>query len=38
MDMNAWVFLALVLAALAIEAPFAHVLEMPVRRGYDPAL
>ena len=38
MDMNAWVFLALVLAALAIGAPFAHVLEMPVRRGYDPAL
>ena len=38
MDMNAWVFLALVLSALAIGAPFAHVLEMPVRRGYDPAL
>jgi hypothetical protein len=37
-DMNAWVFLALVLVALAIGAPFAHVLEMPVRRGYDPAL
>jgi len=36
--MNAWMFIALVLAALAIGAPFAHVLEMPVRRGYDPAL
>jgi len=36
--MNAWMFIALVLAALAIGAPFAHVLEMPVRRAYDPAL
>jgi hypothetical protein len=30
--MNAWRFITLVLAALAIGAPLAHVLEMPVRR------
>jgi hypothetical protein len=36
--MNAWRFITLVLAALAIGAPLAHVLEMPVRRTYDPAL
>ena len=36
--MNAWAFLTLVRAAVAIGAPFAHVLEMPVRRGYEPAL
>jgi len=36
--MNAWRFITLVLAALAIAAPLAHVLEMPVRRTYDPAL
>jgi hypothetical protein len=36
--MNAWRFVTLVLAALAIGAPLAHVLEMPVRRTYDPAL
>jgi hypothetical protein len=27
--MNAWRFITLVLAALAIGAPLAHVLEMP---------
>jgi hypothetical protein len=31
-------FVTLLLAALAIGAPLAHVLEMPVRRSYDPAL
>lgn len=31
-------FFTLLLAALAIGAPLAHVLEMPVRRTYDPAL
>ena len=31
-------FITLLLAALAIGAPLAHVLEMPVRRTYDPAL
>jgi hypothetical protein len=31
-------FLTLVIAALALGAPLAHVLEMPVRRTYDPAL
>jgi hypothetical protein len=36
--MNAWSFITLVLAALALGAPLAHVLEMPVRRTYDPAL
>jgi hypothetical protein len=36
--MNAWSFVTLVLAALALGAPLAHVLEMPVRRTYDPAL
>jgi hypothetical protein len=36
--MNTWSFITLMLAALAIAAPFAHVLEMPVRRAYDPAL
>jgi hypothetical protein len=36
--MNAWRFITLVLGALAIGAPLAHVLEMPVRRTYDPAL
>lgn len=36
--MNAWRFITLVLTALAIGAPLAHVLEMPVRRTYDPAL
>jgi hypothetical protein len=36
--MGAWAFVTLVVAALAIGAPLAHVLEMPVRRTYDPAL
>jgi len=36
--MNAWPFITLVLSALAIGAPFAHALEMPARRAYDPAL
>jgi hypothetical protein len=31
-------FVTLVVAALALGAPLAHVLEMPVRRTYDPAL
>jgi hypothetical protein len=37
-DMIRWAYVTLLLAALAIAAPFAHVLELPVRRGYDPAL
>jgi hypothetical protein len=36
--MNTLAFLTLVVAALALGAPLAHVLEMPVRRTYDPAL
>lgn len=36
--MAAWSFVTLVLGALAIGAPLAHALEMPVRRTYDPAL
>jgi hypothetical protein len=36
--MNTWSFLAVGLAALAVAAPLAHVLEMPVRRTYDPTL
>jgi hypothetical protein len=36
--MQGWSFLTLVLAALAIGAPLAHALEMPVRRTYDAAL
>lgn len=36
--MVAMAFITLLLAALAIGAPLAHVLEMPVRRTYDPAL
>jgi hypothetical protein len=36
--MVALAFTTLLLAALAIGAPLAHVLEMPVRRTYDPAL
>lgn len=36
--MNVWPFIVLVLAALALGAPLAHVLEMPVRRTYDPVL
>jgi hypothetical protein len=36
--MVALAFVTLLLAALAIGAPLAHVLEMPVRRTYDPAL
>lgn len=36
--MVALAFLTLLLSALAIGAPLAHVLEMPVRRAYDPAL
>ena len=36
--MVALAFITLLLAALAIGAPLAHVLEMPVRRTYDPAL
>jgi hypothetical protein len=31
-------FVTLLLAALAIGAPLAHVLEMSARRAYDPAL
>jgi hypothetical protein len=37
-SMIGWAYVTLVLAALAIAAPFAHLLELPVRRGYDPAL
>lgn len=36
--MVAWSFVTLVLAALALAAPLAHALEMPVRRAYDAAL
>ncbi|MEX2221447.1 MAG: DUF1772 domain-containing protein [Candidatus Rokuibacteriota bacterium] len=36
--MATWSFVTLVLAALALAAPLAHALEMPVRRTYDPAL
>ena len=36
--MAAWSFVTLVLAALALGAPLAHALEMPVRRTYDPGL
>jgi hypothetical protein len=36
--MAAWSFVTLVLGALALGAPLAHALEMPVRRAYDPAL
>lgn len=36
--MAAWSFATLVLGALALGAPLAHALEMPVRRAYDPAL
>lgn len=36
--MATWSFITPFLAALAIAAPFAHALELPVRRTYDPAL
>ncbi len=36
--MATWSFVTLVLGALALGAPLAHALEMPVRRAYDPAL
>jgi hypothetical protein len=36
--MNTRSFVVVVLAALALGAPLAHVLEMPIRRTYDPAL
>jgi hypothetical protein len=35
---NVWSFVTLVLAALAVGAPLAHALEMPVRRAYAPDL
>ena len=37
-DVVAWAFVTLVLTALALGAPLAHALEMPVRRTYAPAL
>lgn len=36
--MTVWSFGTLVVAALALGAPLAHVREMPVRRTYEPAL
>ena len=36
--MSVWSFVTLVLAALAVGAPLAHALEMPVRRAYAPGL
>jgi hypothetical protein len=38
MNMNIWRFVTLVVSALALAAPVAHALEMPVRLSYAPSL
>lgn len=36
--LRAWRFVTLLLSALAIALPFAHLLEMPAKRGFEPEL